>query len=66
MAFRLIRNRAQQIAIIGFVVTLAICAILRYFGVETYISMPFLMVWIMVWLLGSNTDRKKTDDETSK
>ena len=65
MAFRLIRNKAQQIAVIGFIVTLVVCAILRYFGVEMYISMPFLMVWIMVWLLGSNTDRKN-DNEAGK
>lgn len=66
MSFRLIRNRAQQIAVIGFIITLVICVLLSFFNVAIYITLPFLMVWIMVYLLGSSVDRKKIDNESDK
>ena len=66
MPFKLIRNRAQQIAVIGFVITLVICVVLSFFNVAVYITLPFLMVWIMVYLLGSSSDRKKSDNESNE
>lgn len=62
MALKLIRNKAQQIAVIGFVITLVLSIVLSFFKVAFYITAPFLMVWIMVWLLGTMPDRKNTDD----
>jgi hypothetical protein len=66
MSFRLIRNRAQQIAVIGFIITLVICVLLSFFNVAIYITLPFLMVWIMVYLLGSSVNRKRIDNENDK
>jgi len=63
MAFRLIQNTAQKVAVIAAIVNIAIALILCYFGVPVYLSLPFLIVWIMVWLLGSSIDRKTNDDE---
>ena len=66
MSFRLIRNKAQQVSVIGFIITLVICVILSFFNVAIYITMPFLMVWIMVWLLGSTVNGNDTSDEDEK
>jgi hypothetical protein len=62
MSFRLIRNRAQQIAVIGFIATVALSLLLAIFSVPIYITMPFAMVWMMVWLLGSASDNKESDE----
>jgi len=60
MSFRLIRNRAQQIAVIGFLVTLGLCIVLGFMHVLAIdITLPFTMVWIMVWLLAATTNRNQ-------
>ncbi len=66
MPFKLIRNKAQQIAVIGFIITLVICIVLSFFNLAIYITSPFLMVWIMVWLLGSSVNGKSDDNEGNK
>ncbi len=66
MSFRLIRNRAQQIAIIGFLATLVVSLFLSFFNIPAYITLPFLMVWIMVWFLGLSGSRKNTDNQNDK
>ena len=66
MPFKLIRNKAQQLAVIGFIITLAICIVLSFFNLAIYITLPFLMVWIMVWLLGSSVNGNNTDNESDK
>lgn len=65
MAFRLIRNRIQHTAVIGFLATLAVCMVLALIHIPLDVTMPFLMVWIMVWLFGSGTN-KKTGDNAGK
>ena len=59
MPFRLIKNRTQDIAVKGFVVSAVVCAALAFFKV-VYIdlSAPFLLVWVMVWVLGASIDSK--------
>jgi len=62
MAFRLIKNRAQQIAVIGFAATTAICVVLsltKTLAID--ITLPFTMVWIMIWLLASITNSKRSE-----
>jgi hypothetical protein len=59
MAFRLINNKAQNIAVKGFIASAVICAALSLFKVlpidETG---PFLLVWIMVWIIGASANSK--------
>ena len=63
MAFRLIHNRAQQVAVIAFVINVALSLVLLFFGIAIYLTMPFLMVWIMIWVIGSSIDDKADGDE---
>lgn len=59
MAFRLIRNKTQEVAVKGFVATAAICAIIAIFvhwSIE--VTSPFLLAWIMVWIIGTGSNSK--------
>jgi hypothetical protein len=63
MAFRLIKNKAQDIAVKGAVVTLVAAILLQIFHMlDLDETLPFLLVWIMVWLIGSSID-SKSDNE---
>lgn len=66
MAFRLINNRAQDIAVKGFVATIILAVVLQLFGVFTLsITLPFIMPWLVVWLIGySMINKSGEDDET--
>jgi hypothetical protein len=55
MPFRLIRNRTQDIAVKGFIATAVVCAIVAFFRPWTIeMTSPFLLVWIMVWIVGAS------------
>jgi hypothetical protein len=61
MPFRLIRNKAQDIAVKGFIVTLVLCAALAIFNVVPIdLSGPFLLVWVMVWVIGASSNSKSS------
>jgi hypothetical protein len=61
MPFHLIRNRTQEVAVKGFVATAIICAMLAIFKVVFIdMSAPFLLVWIMVWIIGSSMNSKSS------
>ncbi len=63
MPFRLIKNRAQEIAVKGFVITLVLAALLPLFVKDLYFDEtgPFVIVWVMVWIIGASAD-SKTDE----
>jgi hypothetical protein len=63
MPFRLIKNNAQRVAVIGGIANILVSILLCYFGIPVYLTLPFLIVWIMVWLLGSSLNGKADDDE---
>ena len=59
MPFRLIRNKAQEIAVKGFVATAILCAVVAFFipwSIE--MTSPFLLVWVMVWIIGASSNSK--------
>lgn len=57
MPFRLIRNKAQEIAVKGFVATAIVCAIVAIFiPLPIQMTSPFLLVWIMVWIIGASSN----------
>lgn len=61
MAIRLIKNRIQSIAVKGFVATALVCAIVALFipwSIE--ITTPFLLGWIMVWIIGAGSNSKSS------
>lgn len=61
MPFRLIRNRTQDIAVKGFWISAVICAILAIFKlVYIDLSAPFLLVWVMVWIIGASMNSKSS------
>lgn len=54
MAFRFIRNRAQDIAVKGGAATLVLCIVLAVFKILPIdITLPFMLLWIMVWIIGA-------------
>ena len=59
MAFRLIRNKPQEIAVKGFIASAIVFAIVAFF-VPWSIQMtsPFLLVWVMVWIIGASSNSK--------
>jgi hypothetical protein len=61
MPFRLIRNKTQDIAVKGFAATAALCAILAIFKVVPIdMTGPFLLGWIMVWMIGAGSNSKSS------
>lgn len=57
MAFRLIKNKTQSIAVKGFIATLAVCALVAFFQPWTIeVTTPFLLGWIMVWIIGAGSN----------
>jgi len=64
MSFRLINNRAQDIGVKGFVVTLLAAVILHFVNVLTLsITLPFIMPWIVVWLIGYSMINRNNNQE---
>ena len=63
MAFRLINNRFQDIGIKGFGVTLLIAVILHFTNVLSLsITLPFIMPWIVLWLIGYSMINKSNNN----
>jgi hypothetical protein len=61
MPFRLIRNRTQDIAVKGFIATALLCAVLSLLKILPIdMSAPFLLVWIMVWIIGASANPKSS------
>jgi len=57
MAFRLIKNKTQSIAVKGFAATAAICALVAIFQPWTIqVTSPFLLGWVMVWIIGASSN----------
>jgi hypothetical protein len=57
MAFRLIKNKTQSIAVKGFVATAIVCALVAFFQPWTIqVTSPFLLGWIMVWIIGASSN----------
>lgn len=66
MSFRFIRNRTQNIAVKGFLITLAFCVVVALFvhwSIE--VTTPFLLGWIMVWLIGASAHADNNRDNSS-
>jgi hypothetical protein len=64
MAFRLIKNRAQDIAVKGggfTIVASVLLGVLKILPID--ITMPFLLLWIMIWFIGASIN-SKSDNET--
>jgi hypothetical protein len=61
MPFRLIKNRIQDVAVKGFAATAALCALLAIFKVLPIdVTAPFLLGWIMVWIIGESSNSKSS------
>lgn len=61
MAFRLIRNKTQSIAVKGFAATAAVCAVVAIFQPWTIqVTAPFLLGWVMVWIIGASANSDNT------
>jgi len=59
MAFRLINNRFQDIGVKGFVAVVVISLILHFTGILSLsITLPFIMPWIVLWLVGYSMVKK--------
>jgi len=59
MSFRIIKNKAQDIAVKGFLFTVVLCVILEIttsFTIDE--TAPFLLVWAMVWIIGASANPK--------
>jgi hypothetical protein len=57
MSFRLIRNKIQEIAVKGFIITAIGCGIVALFipwSIE--VTSPFLLAWVMVWIIGASSN----------
>ncbi|NNM95186.1 MAG: hypothetical protein HKL88_06960 [Bacteroidia bacterium] len=53
MAFRLMGNRTQNIAVKGFLATVGASLILQFTALLSIsVTLPFVMPWIVVWLIG--------------
>ncbi|HXB10714.1 MAG TPA: hypothetical protein VNZ45_01915 [Bacteroidia bacterium] len=64
MSFRLINNRAQDIAVKGFIVTLIVSVILHLLHwLSLSMSLPFVMPWLVVWLIGYSMINKNNNQE---
>lgn len=62
MPFRIIRNRTQEIAVKGFIVTAIICAVVAIFKPWTIqVTSPFLLIWIMVWMVGASMNSNSSE-----
>jgi len=62
MSFKLIKNKAQDIAVKGFIATASLCIILQLFTqVKIDESVPFLLVWVMVWVIGASANSNKNE-----
>ncbi len=61
MPFRLMRNKTQDVAVKGFLVTLVVTILLALFKVVPFdITAPFLLLWIMVWMIGASANTKSS------
>ena len=59
MPFRLINNRMQSFAVKGFVVNVIVSVILALLKILPIdITLPFLMIWILLWLIGTSANNK--------
>ncbi|HTA26963.1 MAG TPA: hypothetical protein VK809_04200 [Bacteroidia bacterium] len=57
MSFRLIRNKTQEIAVKGFIASIVLCGIVAIFiPWSIQMTSPFLLVWIMVWIIGASSN----------
>ena len=63
MAFRLIKNRAQDIAVKGGAITIVASILLAVLGIVPIdLTVPFLLLWIMIWFIGASIN-SKSDNE---
>jgi hypothetical protein len=63
MAFRLIKNKAQDVAVKGAVVTIVVSALLAVLNIVPIdITLPFLLLWIMIWFIGASIN-SNSDNE---
>jgi len=61
MPFKLIRNKTQDVAVKGFIATGLVCAIVAIFIPWSIdITAPFLLAWIMVWIIGADNNSKSS------
>ncbi len=61
MSFRLIRNRTQDIAVKGLIATAVVCGVITIFiPWSIRVTSPFLLVWVMVWIVGASTNSKSS------
>lgn len=57
MKFRMIKNRIQNIAVKGFIIFLCLSILLALFKVvDLGITLPFLLIWILVWIIGTSKE----------